>query len=415
MNWSPGHLSSWFGAAAAKRLAPTECDPAVSHGHEFQGIRAIVEMFGKPEGNNKLTFSTRYFYLNDETKLSDTGTLTLYDSRWNNPNRSAEYRLYYSGNSVTDSMKAGDVLIIARDLSYGALVIVAGEDSAVLSDLLWLFGIRQDLSERRFSTVNSDSLATRELTPDSLWLLETLGIRTSTCTDYLDEMRSRFGHDFPSTDVFSAYARSKSNYPDARDGSADEVLYDWYNTEEYLFSIFEASLLEERIAQGFTPKSFLEYALRVMNRRKSRAGQGLENHLAQLFNERGILHSRTACTEGKSRPDFLFPGIDCYRKSDFPEELLHMLGVKTSCKDRWRQVLVEADRISRKHLLTMQKAISPNQTAEMQKRSLRLVLPEAIHTSYTLEQQAWLMKVEDFIQLLKDTQSRAAMRGFLTL
>jgi hypothetical protein len=30
-----------------------------------------------------------------------------------------------------------------------------------------------------------------------------------------------------------------------------------------------------------------------------------------------------------------------------------MLGVKTTCSDRWRQVLAEADRIQLKHLLTL--------------------------------------------------------------
>ena len=42
-----------------------------------------------------------------------------------------------------------------------------------------------------------------------------------------------------------------------------------------------------------------------------------------------------------------------------------MLAAKTSCKDRWRQVLAEADRIRTKHLLTLEPAISKIQTAEM--------------------------------------------------
>ncbi len=77
-----------------------------------------------------------------------------------------------------------------------------------------------------------------------------------------------------------------------------------------------------------------------------------------------------------------------------------MLGVKSTCKDRWRQVLSEADRISEKHLLTFEAAISVNQTHEMEYNHLQLVVPEAIHKTYTDTQQKWLMNVADFIEML---------------
>lgn len=74
-----------------------------------------------------------------------------------------------------------------------------------------------------------------------------------------------------------------------------------------------------------------------------------------------------------------------------------MLGAKSTCKDRWRQVLSEADKISNKHLLTHEAAISENQTNEMQNKNLQLVVPNAIRSSYTLKQQNWLMSVSDFV------------------
>ncbi len=52
-----------------------------------------------------------------------------------------------------------------------------------------------------------------------------------------------------------------------------------------------------------------------------------------------------------------------------------MLGVKSTCKDRWRQVLSEAARIPDKCLLTVEPGISENQTNEMQANRLQLVLP----------------------------------------
>jgi len=82
-----------------------------------------------------------------------------------------------------------------------------------------------------------------------------------------------------------------------------------------------------------------------------------------------------------------------------------MLGVKSTCKDRWRQVLAEADRIERKHLLTLEAAISTNQTDEMQAKNLQLVLPRNLHDTYTEAQQAWLLDVSGFTALVRERQS----------
>ena len=82
-----------------------------------------------------------------------------------------------------------------------------------------------------------------------------------------------------------------------------------------------------------------------------------------------------------------------------------MLGVKSTCKDRWRQVVGEADRIEQKHLLTLEAAISTAQTDEMRSRKLQLVLPKAMHSTYTPEQQAWLMNVSGFVDLVRKRQA----------
>ena len=81
-----------------------------------------------------------------------------------------------------------------------------------------------------------------------------------------------------------------------------------------------------------------------------------------------------------------------------------MLGAKTTAKDRWRQVLEEADRIERKHLITLEGAISENQTNEMISRKLQLVVPKDIHASYTENQQKWLYSIEDFLKEVKERQ-----------
>ena len=61
--------------------------------------------------------------------------------------------------------------------------------------------------------------------------------------------------------------------------------------------------------------------------------------------------------------------------------LLVMLGVKSTSKDRWRQVLTEADRIPQKHLCTLEAGISAKQTDEMQRQQLTLVVPTGLHAT----------------------------------
>lgn len=88
----------------------------------------------------------------------------------------------------------------------------------------------------------------------------------------------------------------------------------------------------------------------VQQRRKARAGYSLENHLSCLFEERGLTFERGAHTEGKKKPDFLFPGTRAYHDEAFPVAALTLLGAKSTCKDRWRQVLTEGARVPAKHL-----------------------------------------------------------------
>jgi hypothetical protein len=143
----------------------------------------------------------------------------------------------------------------------------------------------------------------------------------------------------------------------------------------------------------------------VQNRRKSRVGLALENHLELLFVGNGLRYVRTAVSENKAKPDFLFPGVTEYLDPAYDSLKLTMLGVKSTCKDRWRQVLAEADRIDDKHLLTLEAAISTHQTDEMASKRLQLVLPRGLHQTYTPAQQAWLMDMATFTDLVRSRQN----------
>lgn len=119
---------------------------------------------------------------------------------------------------------------------------------------------------------------------------------------------------------------------------------------------------------------------------------------------RQLQFARGVETKNRNKPDFLFPNASAYRDSDFPASRLTMLGAKSTCKDRWRQVLSEAARIPEKHLLKLEPGISENQTDEIRTKSLHLVLPQSIHSTYRPNQQVWLMSVDAFIAFVISRQ-----------
>src|SRR3546814_2820971 len=82
-----------------------------------------------------------------------------------------------------------------------------------------------------------------------------------------------------------------------------------------------------------------------------------------------------------------------------------MLAVKSTCKDRLRQVLAEADKIDDKHLLTLEPRISANQTSEMQAKRLQLVVPRPLHETYNADQRAWLFDIRAFTELALSRRS----------
>lgn len=75
-----------------------------------------------------------------------------------------------------------------------------------------------------------------------------------------------------------------------------------------------------------------------------------------------------------------------------------MLAAKTTCKDRWRQILNEANRIPSKHLLTMQEGISLNQYSEMEQEGVILVVPKPLHKAYHKDIRHKLLTLETFIK-----------------
>lgn len=85
-----------------------------------------------------------------------------------------------------------------------------------------------------------------------------------------------------------------------------------------------------------------------------------------------------------------------------------MLAAKSVCKERWRQILPEAERVQRKHLVTIERGISEAQTAQMEVSEVQLVVPRSLHDSYSRQQRGWIWTVADFIRLVAERETRAS-------
>lgn len=406
-----GQLSRYFTGVAVKTLAPVEADRFRSNQHEFNGVTALRTLLG----SNRRRFRAAFVYLSDsgDEPLVEPGFLRWYDSReQKREQRSGEFRLYYPTTEVSKAAAAGDTLVIARRPDSSLLVVVAQAGSTIASQVRWLFGV----SERRDTrfTLNAD-LSGQPLQLAARAILEAIGVEVEPdgSTD-IERMVARFRGAFPTTWEFSEYARSTLPEIVPAD-DPDLAIVAWMDREEQLFRAFERHLIEDRIARGFRgdTDAFIKFSLSVHQRRKSRAGFALENHLEHLFGGLGLHHVRTPVTENKAKPDFLFPGLDQYRDANFSATNLTMLGAKSTCKDRWRQVLSEAKRVRTKHLLTLEPAISSNQTDEMHAHRLRLVVPAPLHNTYTAAQQNWLLDVAAFAELTRQRQERAGLAPFI--
>lgn len=399
-----GYLSDYFQAVAAKRLSAVEINGLKSNQHEFNGITAFKQIFGE----SKKSFSAKFIFLGEkeDDTLSDTGILTWYDARENHPTRS-EYRLYYQTVDIFDKVSENDLLIIGKIDNTNLLVVITEAYSTSENQLIWLFGlsptdITQGLDYKEFSP----SSAT-ELSFVSNSILEQLEIKPSLPSlenKYIAQLTSEFPQGFPSTREFSSFSRKVFDHIDSRK-DPDSVLLTWMEQEEVLFRVFEAHLLKDHLSKGFdSVNAFFSFSLSVQNRRKSRAGHAFENHLEAIFLEHKLRFDQNKITEMKSKPDFIFPSINAYHDLEFPNSKLQMLAGKRSCKDRWRQVLAEANRINTKHLITLEPGISLSQTNQMKANNLQLVIPKSIQTSYSPKQHGYLISLSEFLSFVRSSQ-----------
>ncbi len=306
---------------------------------------------------------------------------------WYGTGTRREYRLTRLGRGfpfMTDD-HIGSLMVIVKDVEdrYQAFVLDADED------------IDQFVSRFNISPFEPCGLIKPESTEISDYPLVT---RMEMFREYV----STIPDDFPSTSDISAAAREFCRR-EGQPSDPDSRIILWLDMEFSLFKYIEESRYSGFIHSGFESiEEFLDFANTVLNRRKSRAGKSLELHLGAMFHDYSIPFTNNGVTEKNKKPDFIFPSIDQYHNLSFPEDSLIFLAAKTTCKDRWRQILNEAGRIDTKHLFTLQPGISSNQMEEMKDESVILVIPKSNLGYFPKKYQEDILTLNSFIIYAKN-------------
>ena len=202
-----GFLSTYFSAVVARRLTAVETDPLTSKQHEFQGS----SLFRKVFGSEKRSFDADLFYLTDDAEPQTVkASLTWYDSRANDPKRSAEFRLYYKGSFIHEFAQAGDTLFVATKEDGSVLVIVAAADSTTENQLLYLFGV--EVAKGRVTEKLISGPDDIELNAAATYILDSLEIVAVIPPPETDMVRamlhSKFNGKLPTGKKFSAFVRT---------------------------------------------------------------------------------------------------------------------------------------------------------------------------------------------------------------
>lgn len=368
------------GKAILKFISPNDVGRTGSHQYGYYLPKAIWEAYTPypPEKNKNNAHLVKILW--------QDGRETKSCIKWYGKGTRSEYRLTRFGRDfpyrTTDNV--GDLLIIIPTSSN--------------SFLGYVLDLEEDIE-------SIEAALGIELT--GAWALYDASIPPSPeseddCIDRLFRDFCKNIEQFPPTAVFSEKTRFAllNCIKTFKDRTPDHQLLDFMSAEYKLFRLAERCLCQRDINRLFeSVEDFLSTAARIMNRRKSRAGRSLENHVEFILRSYEIPFEMRPDVDGK--PDIIIPSRTQYKNPKFPLSKLFMVGIKTTCKDRWRQVLNEAKRIPHKHILTIQQGISVNQLREMHKSNVSLIVPKPIHKQYPTGTSIQITTLDSFIQKIK--------------
>jgi hypothetical protein len=369
---------------AYKRLAAVEIEPDASHQHELNA-GTLRRALGFPEARTRGLLSILAYLKPEEPPDVLDGEFTLYDARENHPTRS-EYRMYYQLPGFAGLAKAGDLLVLCRAGGSGGLLgILARPGTPMESQLAKLLDVGDYGSLRRFF-VSTPAPGTPEDTESLAQTLLPLSapptIDSAARSHYLFAVAVAKSV-VPPTKQMAQAGREIAEAVWGSGLGADEFISRGLEAESELYFAIERevgtqslhTILEKGPAQL---EEVFSWALRFQQSRKSRRGQSLQHHFGFLLDRDGVPYTAQCVTERGETPDFVIPGSAQYHNPAFPADRLRMVACKSTVRERWGQILKEADRIPEKYLLTMDEQLSGDVLHSMAQVALKVFLPQNV-------------------------------------
>ncbi len=370
-----------FGKALLKYISPNDTGSTNSHQYGYYLPKNPWKMFSPHapiKGRNDEHYVTIFWHDGRETSSC---------IHWYGKDTRSEYRLTRFGQGFPwrTEDRVGDLLVLipVGAASFHAFVLTSEDD---ISDLQSALGIEVIGT---WAVWDSTDTAPPETRDDCIWRLSREFSESVSVFPSCGEMTGA------TLRIVRECVRSFEI------SSPDQQIMMLRDNEYALFRQIEERLCKRDIEKSFKSiDDFLSIASTITNRRKSRAGRALENHVEFVLSSADLPHDMRPKVDGE--PDVLIPGKKEYSDKSYPDDKLFMLGVKTTCKDRWRQVLNEAKRVKYKHLLTVQPSISRKQLMEMREANLTLVVPQALLKDYP---KGNALPVISLAQFVSDTRT----------
>lgn len=255
----------------------------------------------------------------------------------------------------------------------------------------------EDLIEKTVGPTPPGAFALRLPDPQGQLVLTEFITAPEPCKPDIAELPAGWATTFPNGDALAAEAIKRARAT----GDPDRRILRRYRCETSLFQVVQDAHLLPAMAAVKTPADFLALARRVLNQRMSRAGGALERHLKAIFDEEGVAYCHNCTTEGTHQPDFLFPSLARYQAAPIGSPDIKMLAAKTTVKERWEQILAEADKIPSKHLFTLTEGVSIPQFERMRNANVTLVVPKDNIEKFPISIRPELMTLAGLINMVK--------------
>jgi hypothetical protein len=407
----------------AKRLSSVEVNPNASHQREFHAgvLRKVLEFRGTDDVSGTLQIAI--YEADGRDPLVETCRYSLYDARRANPHRSAEWRLYPETDLFQRRAHEGDLMVVVRlDKGTDLSILVARPGTKVEELLAIALRVGDGVALHRFAAVEPQRLTEREsaqlaleLTPHSpATALPSSESRLR--KQYVEEAAARLM--IPSSAALASTTHEIMIFEYGASLPPDDFLSTAVEVESSLFFAIEERVGAARIAAisarsgGFA--DVMKVTQSMLQSRKNRMGQSLQNHFAAVLRGAGIPFTPQCPTERGQKPDFVIPGKDAYHDPMFPADLLRMVGCKSRVRERWRQYELEAERIPIKHHVSLDEGMSSELLYQMNRANLRLHMPaRLIATHYETERHAGLVNtIEALVTELSGVTYTARARGF---